>query len=49
MGSNYNGARKAAVVMVKDGAAQLIQRRESLADLVRRDLPLTDQTELDPP
>jgi diaminopimelate decarboxylase len=40
MGSNYNGARKPAVVMVESGVARLIQRRESLDDLVRRDLPL---------
>jgi diaminopimelate decarboxylase len=40
MGSNYNGARKPAVVIVESGAAQLIQRRESLDDLARRDLTL---------
>jgi diaminopimelate decarboxylase len=42
MGSNYNGARKPAVVWLRDGRAQLIQRRETLADLVARDLPLDD-------
>ena len=40
MASNYNLARRPAVVLVKDGAAQLIQRRETYADLVARDLPL---------
>lgn len=40
MGSNYNGARKPAVIMVRDGAASLIQRRETLDDLTHRDLPL---------
>jgi diaminopimelate decarboxylase len=40
MGSNYNGARKPAVVWLHKGAASLIQRRETLADLVARDLPL---------
>jgi diaminopimelate decarboxylase len=40
MASNYNLARRPAVVLVKDGAASLIQRRETYADLVARDLPL---------
>lgn len=40
MGSNYNGARKPAVVIAQSGRARLIQRRESLEDLVRRDLAL---------
>jgi diaminopimelate decarboxylase len=40
MGSNYNGARKPAVVMVHEGQARMIQRRETLDDLVRRDIPL---------
>jgi diaminopimelate decarboxylase len=40
MGSNYNGARRPAVVWVSNGQADLIQRRETLDDLVRRDLPL---------
>jgi diaminopimelate decarboxylase len=40
MASNYNLARRPAVVLVKDGAARLIQRRETYADLVARDLPL---------
>lgn len=40
MGSNYNGARKPAVVWLRQGQAHLIQRRETLADLLARDLPL---------
>jgi diaminopimelate decarboxylase len=40
MGSNYNGARRPAVLWLHEGQAQLIQRRETLAELVARDLPL---------
>ena len=40
MGSNYNGARKPAVLWLEDGSARLIQRRETLEDLLRRDIPL---------
>lgn len=40
MSSNYNGARKPAVLMLENGNAQLIQRRESLDDLLRRDLSI---------
>ena len=40
MGSNYNGARKPAVLWVQAGQAHVIQRRESVADLLRRDLDL---------
>jgi diaminopimelate decarboxylase len=40
MASNYNLARRPAVVLVKDGAARLIQRRETYADLITRDVPL---------
>lgn len=40
MGSNYNGAQRPAVLWLHDGKAQLIQRRETLAELVARDLPL---------
>ncbi len=40
MGSNYNGARKPAVVWLAEEGATLIQRRETLEDLTRRDLPL---------
>ncbi len=40
MASNYNQVPRPAVVMVRDGQAQLIQRRETYDDLVQRDLPL---------
>lgn len=40
MGSNYNGARRPAVLWLDQGRATLIQRRETLEDLFRRDLPL---------
>ncbi len=38
MGSNYNAALKPAVVMVNDGRARLIRRRETHEDLLRCDL-----------
>ncbi len=41
MGSNYNGACKPAVLWLHEGKAQLIQRRETVEDLVARDLPLS--------
>ncbi len=40
MASNYNLARRPAVVLVNQGKARPIQRRESYADLLARDLPL---------
>jgi diaminopimelate decarboxylase len=40
MGSNYNGARKPAVIWLEEGNVRLIQQRETLKDLSRRDLPL---------
>jgi len=40
MASNYNQALRPAVVLVNDGQARLIQRRETYADLVRRDRSL---------
>ncbi len=40
MGSNYNGARRPAVLWLQQGNAHLIQRREELAELTRRDFPL---------
>jgi len=40
MASNYNGARKPAVLMLERGNASLMQERESPEDLFRRDLPL---------
>ncbi len=38
MASNYNLALKTAVVMVKDGQARLIRRRETYEDLLRLDV-----------
>jgi diaminopimelate decarboxylase len=38
LGSNYNASLKPAVVLVKDGKARLIRRRETLDDLIRCDL-----------
>jgi diaminopimelate decarboxylase len=42
MSSNYNGALRPAVVWQADGGAYLVRRRESLEDLVARDLSLPD-------
>jgi diaminopimelate decarboxylase len=38
MSSNYNASLKPAVVMVKDGKARIIRKRETLQDLIRDDL-----------
>lgn len=40
MSSNYNGARKPAVVWLEEGNVKLIQDRERVEDLLRRDLAL---------
>lgn len=40
MSSNYNGARKPAVLWLEEGRAQLIQRRETTEELLKRDFPL---------
>jgi diaminopimelate decarboxylase len=40
MSSNYNGSRKPAVVLLEEGQARLIQRRETIEDLLKRDLGL---------
>ena len=40
MQSNYNGARKPAVLWLDKGRAQAIQRRETVADLLVRDADL---------
>jgi diaminopimelate decarboxylase len=47
MGSNYNGARRPAVLWLEKDRAALIQRRETLDDLIRRDLPLAKEERLD--
>ena len=38
MSSNYNGARRPAVLMLEEGKARLILRRETAEDLLRRDV-----------
>src|SRR5579859_7890110 len=38
MASNYNGMTRPAVVMVRDGQARVIRRRETLDDLVRTEV-----------
>jgi diaminopimelate decarboxylase len=38
MSSNYNGARRPAVVLLEEGSAELIVRGETTGDLLRRDL-----------
>jgi diaminopimelate decarboxylase len=40
MASNYNGARKPAVVWLAGSSVHLVQKRETVDDLVRRDNPL---------
>ena len=40
MASNYNGIGRPAVLLLRDGTAHLIQRREAVADLIARDLDL---------
>jgi diaminopimelate decarboxylase len=40
MSSNYNGARRPAVVWLEAGRARLIVRRETTEDLLRRDVDL---------
>ena len=38
MSSNYNGALRPAVVVVKDGVARLVQRRQTPQDLQALDM-----------
>ncbi len=38
MASNYNAALKPAIVFVREGAARLVRRRETYADLIRTEL-----------
>lgn len=42
LASNYNLVPRPAVVLVKDGRANLIQRRETFHDLIARDLPISN-------
>ncbi len=38
MSSNYNASLRPAIIFVREGKSRLIRRRETLADLTRRDL-----------
>jgi len=38
MSSNYNGARRPAVLMLEEGKAELILRRETMGDLLAKDI-----------
>lgn len=38
MSSNYNGARKPAVLWLEDGSARVMMRRETIEDLLRREI-----------
>jgi diaminopimelate decarboxylase len=38
MANNYNGNRRIPVVFARDGAARLVVRRETWADLLARDV-----------
>ncbi len=38
MASNYNASLKPAIVMVKEGSARIIRKRDTLQDLIRNDL-----------
>jgi diaminopimelate decarboxylase len=42
MGSNYNGVPRPAVVLVRDGEARVIRRREAVDDLLRYDTGTLD-------
>jgi diaminopimelate decarboxylase len=42
MGSNYNGVPRPAVVLVRDGKARVIRRREAVDDLLRYDTGTLD-------
>jgi diaminopimelate decarboxylase len=42
LASNYNMMPRPAVILVKDGRARVLQRRETYEDLVARDVPLWD-------
>ena len=46
MASNYNLLQRPAVAFVRNGAARLVVRRETLDDLVSRDVAARDKTEV---
>jgi diaminopimelate decarboxylase len=39
MASNYNGVTRPAAVLVRDGSARVIRRREAIDDLLRHEVP----------
>jgi diaminopimelate decarboxylase len=43
MSSNYNGARRPAALMLEEGVAKLIIRRETIDDLLERDAKIEEQ------
>jgi diaminopimelate decarboxylase len=45
MASNYNGVARPAAVLVRDGGARLIRRRETIADLLRAEEPCVESTQ----
>jgi diaminopimelate decarboxylase len=48
LASNYNLATRPAVVLVREGSAHLIQRRETLGDLMRREVRLPTDRPAEP-
>jgi len=38
MASNYNASLKPAIIVVNEGAARIIRQRDTLQDLIRKDL-----------
>jgi diaminopimelate decarboxylase len=38
MANNYNGALRPPIILVRDGVARAVLRRETYADLLRRDI-----------
>lgn len=42
MSSNYNRFRKPAMIFVENGKSQLVLKRETLDDIIRNDIDLTD-------
>jgi hypothetical protein len=48
MASNYNWALRPAVIMVKDGHARLIRRRETYDDLLACEVPENERPEMRP-
>ena len=47
MGSTYNGVPRPAVVLVRDGEARVIRRREAMEDLLRYDTDVRSTEDVD--